>query len=40
MNNITLYSTNSKTLLEIVKNNPLLQNIYKGYLDKKKTEKH
>lgn len=35
-----IYSTNSTTLLDIVKNNSLLHNIYEGYLAKKKTEKH
>lgn len=35
-----IYSTNSTTLLNIVKNNSLLHNIYESYLAKKKTEKH
>lgn len=35
-----IYSTNSITLLDIVKNNSLLHNIYEKYLAKKKIEKH
>lgn len=35
-----LFSTKSQTLLNIVKNNPLLFDIYKSYCDKIKNEKY